>query len=176
MNTRTLLNWALAASIVGSGSLPALADQVVVVNTQTSGRSTLIPQTVIPQTAGVVISLPMPITVDVGQHQDYPLTVPLSQPLIDSQGNTSFLPMSLSPSSSSQKMAVPALSQSRSSLVVKLFPFKPLVPSFPATPLHSKKEPKPHGKTAPSMAISLVPRWARSLLKPVKPMPSTRVG
>ena len=88
MNTRTLLNVALALSIVGSGSLPAVADQVVVVNTQTSGRSTLIPQAVIPQTAGVVISLPMPITLDVGQHQDYPLTVPLSQPLMDSQGNT----------------------------------------------------------------------------------------
>jgi hypothetical protein len=88
MNTRTLLNLAIAVSIVGSGSLPALADQVVVVNTQTSSRGTLIPQTVIPQTAGVVISLPMPITVDVGQHQDYPLTVPLSQPLMDSQGNT----------------------------------------------------------------------------------------
>ncbi|XGV97296.1 MAG: hypothetical protein ACAF41_31805 [Leptolyngbya sp. BL-A-14] len=83
MNTRTLLNVALTLSIVGSGSLPAVADQVVVVNTQTSSRSTLIPQT-----AGVVISLPMPITVDVGQHQDYPLTVPLSQALMDSQGNT----------------------------------------------------------------------------------------
>jgi hypothetical protein len=83
MNTRTLLNVALTLSIVGAGSLPAVADQVVVVNTQTSSRSA-----VIPQTAGVVISLPMPITVDVGQHQDYPLTVPLSQPLMDSQGNT----------------------------------------------------------------------------------------
>ncbi|WP_181357427.1 hypothetical protein [Stenomitos frigidus] len=88
MKSRTLVNLALALSIVGSGSLPALADQVVVVNTQTSSRSTPMPQTVIPQTAGVVISLPMPITVDVGQHQDYPLTVPLSQPLMDSQGNT----------------------------------------------------------------------------------------
>lgn len=88
MKSRTLVNLALVLSIVGSGSLPALADQVVVVNTQTSNRGVPIPQTAIPQTAGVVISLPMPITVDVGQHQDYPLTVPLSQPLMDSQGNT----------------------------------------------------------------------------------------
>jgi hypothetical protein len=82
MKPCTLLHLALTLSVIGSGSLPALADQVVVVNTQTSNRSTFIPQT-----AGVVISLPMPITVDVGQHQDYPLTVPLSQPLMDMQGN-----------------------------------------------------------------------------------------
>jgi hypothetical protein len=45
-------------------------------------------RSVISQTAGVIISLPMGVTIDVGQKQDYPLTVPLAQPLLDLQGNT----------------------------------------------------------------------------------------
>lgn len=74
------LSFALALSICGSISLPALANPVVVIDSQTS-RPT------IPQTAGVIINLPMPVTIDVGQKQDYPLTVPLAQPLMDLQGN-----------------------------------------------------------------------------------------
>lgn len=74
-----VLSFALTLSICGSFSLPALANPVVV-DSQTS-RPT------IPQTAGVIINLPMPVTIDVGQKQDYPLTVPLAQPLMDLQGN-----------------------------------------------------------------------------------------
>ncbi|MEB3294682.1 MAG: hypothetical protein VKJ24_16115, partial [Synechococcales bacterium] len=41
----------------------------------------------IPQTAGVVIQMPMNLVIDVGQKQEVPYTVPLAQPLYDLQGN-----------------------------------------------------------------------------------------
>jgi hypothetical protein len=72
---------ALSCSILGAAALPGFANQPVVVNSQLS-------RSVISQTAGVIISLPMGVTIDVGQKQDYPLTVPLAQPLLDLQGNT----------------------------------------------------------------------------------------
>ena len=83
MKSQALLSFALTLSVAGSISLPAIAEPSGVVTTQSSSRLA-----VVPQSAGVVVSLPMPITVDVGQKQDYPLTVPLAQPLLDMQGNT----------------------------------------------------------------------------------------
>jgi hypothetical protein len=41
----------------------------------------------IPQDTAIIVSFPAPITVDVGQKQDIPLTVPLAQAIQDSQGN-----------------------------------------------------------------------------------------
>lgn len=55
---------------------------------RTIGSTTIVTnQVVIPKSSGVIIKLPMDITVDVGQKQEYPLTVPLMQPLYDEQGN-----------------------------------------------------------------------------------------
>jgi hypothetical protein len=79
MQSRTLLNLALTLSLCGAVALPAVAEPTVMVKAQ-SGVT-------IPQTAGIVISLPGNLTVDVGQKQDYPLTVPLVQPLFDTAGN-----------------------------------------------------------------------------------------
>jgi len=84
MNARTLLNLALTIAISAPVALPATAQVVVSNPTQVSSTQS---GTMIPQTAGVVIKLPGAVNVDVGQKQDYPLTVPLAQPLMDSQGN-----------------------------------------------------------------------------------------
>ena len=83
MNVRTLLNLALLLSVSAPIALPAAAAEVIVSTTTTTTRQ----GTMIPQTAGVVIKLPAAVTVDVGQKQDYPMTVPLAQPLMDLQGN-----------------------------------------------------------------------------------------
>lgn len=85
MNVRTLLNLALLLSVSAPVALPAAAAEVIV---RTSTTTTTTRQVMmIPQTAGVVIKLPAAVTVDVGQKQDYPMTVPLAQPLMDLQGN-----------------------------------------------------------------------------------------
>ncbi|MBD1821546.1 hypothetical protein H6F51_03345 [Cyanobacteria bacterium FACHB-DQ100] len=84
MNARTLLNLALTIAVSAPVALPVSA-QVVVSNTASISSSQS--GTIIPQTAGVVIKLPGAVNVDVGQKQDYPLTVPLAQPLMDLQGN-----------------------------------------------------------------------------------------
>ncbi|MCY7323670.1 MAG: hypothetical protein LH660_18165 [Phormidesmis sp. CAN_BIN36] len=85
MNVRTLLNLALLLSVSAPVALPAAASEVIVSTTTTT--TTTRQGTMIPQTAGVVIKLPAAVTVDVGQKQDYPMTVPLAQPLMDLQGN-----------------------------------------------------------------------------------------
>ncbi len=86
MNVRTLLNLALLLSVSAPVVLPAAAAEVMV-TTSTTTTTTTRQGAMIPQTAGVVIKLPAAIAVDVGQKQDYPMTVPLAQPLMDSQGN-----------------------------------------------------------------------------------------
>lgn len=86
MNVRTLLNLALTLAIAAPVTLPAQA-QVVVSTSTTTTTTTARQGTLIPQTAGVIIKLPGAVNVDVGQKQDYPLTVPLAQPLLDLQGN-----------------------------------------------------------------------------------------
>lgn len=84
MNARTVLQLALTIAIATPVALPASAE--VMVSTTTSVTRTQ-QGTMIPQTSGVVIKLPGVVNVDVGQKQDYPLTVPLAQPLMDLQGN-----------------------------------------------------------------------------------------
>lgn len=86
MNVRILLNLTLLLSVFAPIVLPATASEVIV-RTSTTTTTTTRQVTMIPQTAGVVIKLPAAVTVDVGQKQDYPMTVPLAQPLMDLQGN-----------------------------------------------------------------------------------------
>jgi hypothetical protein len=100
------LNLALAVAITAPIALPVKAEETKTTTTtsmsktvstsvqtnqlQTNPGQTNQAQTnqvVIPQNSGVIIKLPMDITIDVGQKQDYPLTVPLMQPLYDDQGN-----------------------------------------------------------------------------------------
>lgn len=84
MNARTVLQLALTIAIATPVALPASAE--VMVSTTTSVTRTQ-QGTMIPQTSGVVIKLPGAVNVDVGQKQDYPMTVPLAQPLMDLEGN-----------------------------------------------------------------------------------------
>jgi hypothetical protein len=87
------LNLALTVAITAPIVLPAKAAETkttTVTTTTTTTGQTSSPnsnQVVIPENSGVIIKLPMDITVDVGQKQEYPLTVPLMQPLYDLQGN-----------------------------------------------------------------------------------------
>lgn len=84
MNARTVLHLALTIAIAAPVALPASAQ--VMVSTTTSATRTQ-QGAMVPQTAGVIIKLPGAVNIDVGQKQDYPLTVPLAQPLMDLQGN-----------------------------------------------------------------------------------------
>jgi hypothetical protein len=85
MKAQVLLNLALMVAIA-TPIAPVKAESVMVTTTTSTVTTTTQPGNLIPQTAGVVISLPGAITVDVGQKQDYPLTVPLAQPLLNLQG------------------------------------------------------------------------------------------
>ncbi len=85
MKAQALLNLALMLTIAAPIA-PAHAESVTINTTSVTSTLTTNSGNFIPQTAGVVISLPGAITVDVGQKQDYPLTVPLAQPLFNMQG------------------------------------------------------------------------------------------
>ncbi len=85
MKSQALLNLALTLTLACAIALPATAEGVT--TTRTTTTTTVQQGALIPQTAGLIIKLPANVTVDVGQKQDYPLTVPLAQPLMDAQGN-----------------------------------------------------------------------------------------
>lgn len=86
MKPQALMNLVLAAAVSIPVALPAAAD-VTVTRTTTTTTTTTRQGAIVPQTAGLVIKLPASVTVDVGQKQEYPLTVPLAQPLLDAEGN-----------------------------------------------------------------------------------------
>ncbi len=44
-------------------------------------------QITIPQSTGIIVSFPAAVVVDVGQRQDFPLTLPLAQAILDDAGN-----------------------------------------------------------------------------------------
>ncbi len=97
MKKHTLLKLALALSLSGFTTAPALASQPVEVGQPTSSQGTVIPQevgqstssqgTVIPQSAAIIVTFPAEMTLDAGKKQDYPITLALAQPLLDSNGN-----------------------------------------------------------------------------------------
>ena len=93
MKTQMLLSLACSISFLGSVTLGA-TDQNVPTQRYGQPPATLrvqppaVSQNItIPQSTAIVISFPQPLSVDVGQKQEYPFTVPLSQPIKDSQGN-----------------------------------------------------------------------------------------
>lgn len=84
MKTSILLSLACSLSFLGSLTLPATAQPV-----PTQPQPQIAPQSIsIPQDTAIVVSFPAPITVDVGQKKEYPLTVPLASAIKDTQGNT----------------------------------------------------------------------------------------
>ncbi|HIK05880.1 MAG TPA: hypothetical protein IGS40_14390 [Trichormus sp. M33_DOE_039] len=85
MKTQTFLSLVCSLSILGSLTLPATAQPVP---TEPSQPQLVSPETSIPQDTALIVSFPAPVTVDVGQKKDYPLTVPLASAIKDAQGNT----------------------------------------------------------------------------------------
>jgi hypothetical protein len=83
MKTSTLLSLACSLSLLSAFTLPATAQPVPTQQPQ------IAPQSIsIPQDTAIVVSFPAPVTVDVGQKKEYPLTVPLASAIKDAQGNT----------------------------------------------------------------------------------------
>ncbi|MBK1986315.1 hypothetical protein A0J48_001895 [Sphaerospermopsis aphanizomenoides BCCUSP55] len=81
MKTQMLLSLVCSVSLLGSLSLPAKSQEVPTPPPVVSQEIT------IPQDTAIIVSFPAPVTVDVGQKKDYPLTVPLSSAIKDAQGN-----------------------------------------------------------------------------------------
>ncbi|BAY60320.1 MULTISPECIES: hypothetical protein [Calothrix] len=84
MKTQILLNLACSLSLLGAVTVPAMAQQVPSVAPQPQAISQEI---TIPQDTAIIVSFPAPVTVDVGQKKDYPLTLPLASAIKDAQGN-----------------------------------------------------------------------------------------
>ncbi|BAZ28663.1 hypothetical protein NIES4074_10970 [Cylindrospermum sp. NIES-4074] len=81
MKTQMLLSLACSMSLLGAITLPANAQQVPTQPPPVSQEIT------IPQDTAIIVSFPAPVTVDIGQKKDYPLTVPLVSAIKDAQGN-----------------------------------------------------------------------------------------
>jgi hypothetical protein len=82
MKTHALLGIALAFSTLTSTILPASAEQPLFTSPQISNQTATIPQS-----TAIAVKFPVETTVDVGRKQDYPITLFLAQPLLDSDGN-----------------------------------------------------------------------------------------
>ncbi|WP_413174202.1 hypothetical protein [Anabaena azotica] len=81
MKTQMLLSLVCSVSLLGSLSLPAKSQEVPTPPPVVSQEIT------IPQDTAIIVSFPAPVTVDVGQKKDYPLTLPLASAIKDAQGN-----------------------------------------------------------------------------------------
>ncbi|MBD2440410.1 hypothetical protein [Nostoc sp. FACHB-110] len=84
MKTQTLFSLACSISLLGAVTLPAHAQPTPPQPSQPQAVSSEI---AIPQDTAIIVSFPAPVTVDVGQKKDYPLTVPLASAIKDAQGN-----------------------------------------------------------------------------------------
>ena len=72
----------LIASLISSATVPAFAKEFTVVN-----REARIQETVVPQSAPLVLTFLKEVSLDAGQKQEYPTTLILGHPLKDSNGN-----------------------------------------------------------------------------------------
>jgi hypothetical protein len=71
-------------SLLGAVTVPVIAQPVPSVPPQPQAVSQ---DLTIPQDTAIIVSFPAPVTVDVGQKKDYPLTLPLASAIKDAQGN-----------------------------------------------------------------------------------------
>jgi hypothetical protein len=109
MKKQTLLSVALVVSMFGSTTLPAFAEQPALV---TPSMANQVPS--VPQSAAIVIAFPNEALIDASQGQDYPATVLLVQPVLDSYGNVvipanSPVSIRLKPSSGGAKIIADSL-------------------------------------------------------------------
>ncbi|AFY41147.1 hypothetical protein [Nostoc sp. PCC 7107] len=84
MKTHILLSLACSLSLFGAVISSAYAQQAPTVQPQAQAVSSAI---TIPQDTAIIVAFPAPVTVDIGQKKDYPLTLPLASAIKDAQGN-----------------------------------------------------------------------------------------
>jgi hypothetical protein len=84
MKTHLLLSLACSMSLLSAVTLPTHAQQAPTLQPQPQATSSEIS---IPQDTAIIVSFPAPVTVDVGQKKDFPLTLPLASAIKDAQGN-----------------------------------------------------------------------------------------
>ncbi|MBD2493002.1 hypothetical protein [Nostoc sp. FACHB-280] len=84
MKTHLLLSLACSISLLGTATLPTHAQQVPPDEPQPQAISSEI---TIPQDTAIIVAFPAPVTIDVGQKKDYPLTLPLASAIKDAHGN-----------------------------------------------------------------------------------------
>ncbi|ALF51600.1 hypothetical protein ACX27_00085 [Nostoc piscinale CENA21] len=82
MKTHLLLSLACSISLLGTVTSPTHAQQVPTVEPQAVSA-----EISIPQDTAIIVAFPAPVTIDVGQKKDYPLTLPLASAIKDAQGN-----------------------------------------------------------------------------------------
>ncbi|MBD2300353.1 hypothetical protein [Nostoc sp. FACHB-190] len=82
MKTHLLLSLACSISLLGTVTLPTYAQPVPTVQPQAISS-----EITIPQDTAIIVAFPAPVTIDVGQKKDYPLTLPLASAIKDAQGN-----------------------------------------------------------------------------------------
>ena len=103
MKTKILLSLATCISLLGSVSLPVLAEtspaeteniQTEAETSEQTSDSTSQPTSsaplknaILPKNTAIIVSFPAEMTIDVTEKQDFPLTVLLSAAIKDSQGN-----------------------------------------------------------------------------------------
>ncbi|NJR76569.1 MAG: hypothetical protein HC773_29430, partial [Scytonema sp. CRU_2_7] len=76
MKSQLLLSVACSLSLLGAVTVPASAQPVPSVPPQPTVQPQVVSQDItIPQDTAIIVSFPAPVTVDVGQKKDYPLTL-----------------------------------------------------------------------------------------------------
>ena len=87
MKMQMLLSFAYSLFVLGSFTFPASAQPVITQPTGQSQTQKVSEEITIPQDTAIIVKFPASVTVDVGQNQAYPLTVPLTDDIEDHQGN-----------------------------------------------------------------------------------------
>jgi hypothetical protein len=88
MNTKIIISLVASLSVFSTVTLPSYAQ--ITPKTQTATSSQVQPnasEITISQDTAIIVSFPAAINVDAGQKQEFPVTVPLSSAIKDSQGN-----------------------------------------------------------------------------------------
>jgi hypothetical protein len=87
MKAQIFLSLACSMSLLGAVTLPAIAQPVPSQPTVQPQPQAVSQDLTIPQDTAIIVSFPAPATIDVGQKQDFPLTLPLASAIKDAQGN-----------------------------------------------------------------------------------------
>jgi hypothetical protein len=87
MKMQMLFTLVYSISLLATFTLPANALPVRLWSSRESANPEVSKKITIPQDTAIIVSFPKSVTVDVGQNQPYPLTLPLTEAIADAQGN-----------------------------------------------------------------------------------------